>query len=195
MANYIKSYSVTVDAVNQPRNSDTSTIVYNQGDLNEDQLSLTLTFNNLTVDLTTATAVEIYFLPQSGSVTKQDLTNGITFTNRSQGQLLLTLNSQTTANPGTISAEVHVTFPGNQIIVFKKFTFTIEGALSSSTQSQNSYQTLVPLQVVSSVANLPTASVTYRGATFFVQGASGSADASYMCKKLSDDTYDWVQYA
>lgn len=170
-------------------------IVYNQGDLNEDFLTITLTHQNGVMNLSTATDITIYFQRQDGTVTSQNLTNGLSIQNASGGVLALTLYSGTLTVPGSVTAEVHVSFPSNQVIVFKKFTFTVESALTASTQSQNTYQVLVPLQVVTSVSALPTASTSYRGVTFFVQGASGTADAAYMCKKLSDDTYDWVQYA
>lgn len=38
---------------------------------------------------------------------------------------------------------------------------------------------------------LPTAGVFYRGKVFTVFGAAGSPDASYICLKLSDDSYAW----
>ena len=40
---------------------------------------------------------------------------------------------------------------------------------------------------------LPTASATYRGRIWVVQGASGVADQAYVCMKKSDDTYAWQQ--
>lgn len=48
---------------------------------------------------------------------------------------------------------------------------------------------------VSSVANLPTASPTYRGVILRVAAANGTADTIHICMKTAGDTYTWVQMA
>jgi len=40
---------------------------------------------------------------------------------------------------------------------------------------------------------LPDPDATYRGKFFTVFGAGGAADASYVCLKLSDDSYGWFE--
>jgi hypothetical protein len=40
---------------------------------------------------------------------------------------------------------------------------------------------------------LPTATATHRGRIIRIEGATNVADAIYTCKKLSNDTYEWVQ--
>ncbi len=49
----------------------------------------------------------------------------------------------------------------------------------------------VPVYVVGS---LPTASVLYRHRIYTVEGSTSTADAHYVCKKLADNTYSWVQF-
>jgi hypothetical protein len=39
---------------------------------------------------------------------------------------------------------------------------------------------------------LPTASAVYRGQYYLLQGATGIADKLYVCVKLSNNTYDWI---
>jgi hypothetical protein len=46
---------------------------------------------------------------------------------------------------------------------------------------------------IQKVTSLPTASAEYRGKVYRIEGSSGVADAIYVCKKLADDTYSWVQ--
>lgn len=43
------------------------------------------------------------------------------------------------------------------------------------------------------VTTLPTASATERGNVARTEGGTGVADAVYVCVKLDDDTYDWVE--
>lgn len=45
------------------------------------------------------------------------------------------------------------------------------------------------------VTSLPTASSAHRGRVVMVKGATNVADAIYMCKKLADESYDWIQIA
>lgn len=42
---------------------------------------------------------------------------------------------------------------------------------------------------------LPAASEPLRGKMVFVAAASGSPDEVYICKRLGDDSYAWVQIA
>lgn len=175
MTTYIKSYPVTVDTMTVPKNSNANPITYNQGDLNADQLTITLTHNDGVMDLTPATAIQIYFQKQDGSVNMQDLSSGITYSNKTGGIISLAVNTQTISVPGIVNAEIHVTFPSNEILVFKKFTFTVESALSI-TQSQTGYQVLAPMQFVSSVSLLPIPSSSYRGVGYFVLGVTGIAE-------------------
>lgn len=52
-----------------------------------------------------------------------------------------------------------------------------------------------PIQSVVSTSSLPTASSNNQFLMYAVKGSAGGADAIYICKKLSNDTYDWVQFA
>jgi hypothetical protein len=174
LTSYTKSYSVNVDAITTSNNNNNN-IVYNQGDLNVDILTINLTINNKAMDLTTATAIQVFFQKQDGSVNMQDLSNGLTISNLIGGVLTLAFSSQTLSVPGAVQTEVHVTFPGNEIIVFKKFSFTVESALSV-TQSQGAYQVLTPMQFTSSISNLPTPTSSYRGVGYFVLGTTGVAE-------------------
>lgn len=194
MANYTKTFTVTVDTMTVPKNNNDN-IVFNQGDLNEDFLTINLTHNNAAMDITTATDISIYFLKQDSSITIQNLTNGVSKQNASSGIISVAFYSDTLSVPGTVQAEVHVTFPNSQIIVFKRFSFTVESAISGGNASQNS-SVIIGIQVVSSVSSLPTASSSHQFQIYAVKGTTGSsADAVYICKMLSDGTYDWVQFA
>jgi hypothetical protein len=42
---------------------------------------------------------------------------------------------------------------------------------------------------------LPTASVDYRGTIFTVLGGPGVMDAAFLCVKLADDSYSWIELA
>ncbi|MFF0822032.1 hypothetical protein ACFYUR_16815 [Micromonospora haikouensis] len=42
---------------------------------------------------------------------------------------------------------------------------------------------------------LPTASSTYRGRMFRLEGATGVADATYVCQKNASDAYVWTAIA
>lgn len=194
MVNYIKNFSVIIDSIIQPKNIDHFT-VFNQGDLNDIELDITLTHNNASVDLTTNTSVAVFFKRSDNSLNNQDLTNGVTITDMVNGKIKVILNSQTLSIPGLVQAEVHVNYPNNQVLVFRKFSFMVEGSLLNSIPSQNSYQVLTAIQVVSTVSALPPPSANYRFIPYVVQGGAGVADAFYICKKFSNDTYDWVQYA
>lgn len=44
-----------------------------------------------------------------------------------------------------------------------------------------------------SLSALPTPEVKYRGKIYRVQGGTGTADALYICHKLANDTYEWIQ--
>lgn len=44
-----------------------------------------------------------------------------------------------------------------------------------------------------SLTSLPTAGSTYRGGVVTLQGGTGVQDKIYVCKKLADGTYDWVE--
>lgn len=45
---------------------------------------------------------------------------------------------------------------------------------------------------VGSVASLPTASATYRGYAIRIEGGTGVADGTYICRKNAADAYEWV---
>jgi hypothetical protein len=45
---------------------------------------------------------------------------------------------------------------------------------------------------LTSGASLPTASSSYRGQFYVVQGATGVADTLYVCLKQSNNTYQWI---
>lgn len=170
---------------------------YNQGDMNTDQLSVTLSHNNSKMDLTTATAILLVFKKQDSSICVQDLNNGVTIKDAANGKIDIALNGETRSVAGTVTVEAHVTFPNNQVIVTEKFTFEVEDTLLIGVpgQANNNFQVLTIINVVSSVNLLPTPSVNYRMLLYAVEGGAGAADAIYICKKLSDDTYDWIQYA
>ncbi|MNJ90415.1 Pectate lyase superfamily protein [compost metagenome] len=44
-----------------------------------------------------------------------------------------------------------------------------------------------------SLSALPTAAAKYRGKIYRVQGGTGVADALYICQKLANETYNWIQ--
>lgn len=44
-----------------------------------------------------------------------------------------------------------------------------------------------------SLSSLPTASSSYRGGVATLLGGAGVQDKIYVCKKLADETYDWVE--
>lgn len=52
-----------------------------------------------------------------------------------------------------------------------------------------------PVQSVASTTSLPTPSLNNQFTMWAVKGSAGVADAIYICKKLSNDTYNWVQLA
>jgi hypothetical protein len=58
----------------------------------------------------------------------------------------------------------------------------------------NGNRQIATLLVVDSVANLPIAEKSKQFLISGVLGGTGTADALYVCKKLSNDTYDWVQF-
>jgi hypothetical protein len=58
----------------------------------------------------------------------------------------------------------------------------------------NGNRQIATLLVVDSVANLPIADKSKQFLISGVLGGTGTADALYVCKKLSNDTYDWVQF-
>lgn len=41
--------------------------------------------------------------------------------------------------------------------------------------------------------SLPTASSNYRGKMFIIEGGIGVSDKLYVCKKLANETYDWIE--
>ncbi|AWD93041.1 hypothetical protein HSE3_gp089 [Bacillus phage vB_BceM-HSE3] len=43
------------------------------------------------------------------------------------------------------------------------------------------------------VTQLPVASESYRSKIYTLQGTAGQADRSFICKKLANDTYEWVE--
>ena len=53
---------------------------------------------------------------------------------------------------------------------------------------------IATLLVADSIDSLPNASKGKQFMICGVLGQTGEADALYVCKKLSDDTYDWVQF-
>jgi hypothetical protein len=168
-------------------------IIFNQGDLNVDILTINLTHKNKAMDISTATDVSIFFLKQDGTTNLQNLSSGVTIQNASSGVISLAFNTETLSVPRNVQAEVHVTFPGTQTIIFKRFLFMVEDSISNGSISLNSYQVLTPIQVVNSVSDLPSPSVKYQFLAYAVKGTTGVADGIYYCKKLSDGTYDWVQ--
>jgi hypothetical protein len=58
----------------------------------------------------------------------------------------------------------------------------------------NGNRQIATLLVVDSVAHLPVADKSKQFLISGVLGGTGTADALYVCKKLSNDTYDWVQF-
>jgi hypothetical protein len=58
----------------------------------------------------------------------------------------------------------------------------------------NGNRQIATLLVVDSVAHLPIADKSKQFLISGVLGGTGTADALYVCKKLSNDTYDWVQF-
>jgi hypothetical protein len=58
----------------------------------------------------------------------------------------------------------------------------------------NGNRQIATLLVVDSIANLPVADKSKQFLISGVLGGTGAADALYVCKKLSNDTYDWVQF-
>jgi hypothetical protein len=58
----------------------------------------------------------------------------------------------------------------------------------------NGNQQIATLLVVDSVDHLPVADKSKQFLISGVLGGTGTADALYVCKKLSNDTYDWVQF-
>jgi len=55
------------------------------------------------------------------------------------------------------------------------------------------YETVQPPEKICSYSTaLPTASATYRGQVRTVEGASGTADQTYVCIKDANDTYAWI---
>lgn len=57
------------------------------------------------------------------------------------------------------------------------------------------YVTLYTMEKIDSLISsgtvLPTPSVSYRGSSFTLEGASGVADIVYVCVKDATDTYVW----
>lgn len=170
---------------------------YNQGDVNTAELVVNLTHKGAKMDLSTATSILLAFKRQDNTVVAQDETSGISVTDAIGGEITIELNGETRAIVGTVTVQAYITYPGDQVLVSEIFTFTVEETLlSGSVQtSLNTYQFLLLLNVLSSVDLLPTPSETYRKEIYYVEGGTGEADAFYACKKLSDNTYDWVQIA
>lgn len=167
-------------------------ISFNQADYNTGQIILTLNHNKEAIDVTTATNVTAYFLRPDGTVSSQDFSNGI-YVDESDSKnnvVVLDINTDSTLVSGVASVEIHVEFSG-QTIVFKRFQMTIDAAIFGGNASNN-YQVLYPIQFATS---LPVASSQNKGKIYYISGASGtSADSVYMCKMLSDGTYDWIQF-
>ncbi len=59
---------------------------------------------------------------------------------------------------------------------------------------QNSGDGAPALQFVTT-GSKPACAAAYRGAMFYAQSASGTADVLYICMKMSTDAYQWVQAA
>lgn len=71
--------------------------------------------------------------------------------------------------------------------------FTLDSQkLFIGTPSNGNVQ-ILSLLVVSNVVYLPTASATYRFVFAGVLGGNGGVDSIYVCKKLANGTYAWVE--
>lgn len=139
----MKTYTITVDIMDNTSQDVHSLPVYNQGDINTSVLNLNITQDDVPYDLT-GSSVSVVFIKSDGTVVYQDSTNGLSVTNAIGGAVSVSLNTQTLASLGRVTGAVKIQ-NGNSTIETGGFYFVVKKSLTSnvSIASDNS---IVPLQ-------------------------------------------------
>lgn len=198
-----KEYDIGIDIISGYSGEK---LYFNTNDLNTAKLVITLSNKKQAVDLTNVNSVILALQKPDRTVSFLNCT----VTDANNGIVSVILTTQSLAVAGTVNAEVYIDFGndanGNDMAYSShQFNFIVNAAIYSqgtidSTNDLTALQQLLngnsDFTVVSSVASLPVPSASIRFKKYAVQGVSGtSADALYICKMLSDGTYDWVQFA